>query len=132
MKITYEGSLHCRLVHEPSGTVIFTDAPKDNMGRGESFSPTDLTAASLGACMMTLMGIYAQRIGIALEGTTIEVSKEMAQEPRRIQKIQVTVSMVKGIPEKQRKLLEKAALTCPVHKSLHPEIEIPVSFQYPD
>lgn len=131
--IVYEGNFHCSLKHGPSGALISTDAPKDNHGKGEAFSPTDLTAASLGSCMLTVMGIVAQRHQIALEGTKLQVTKEMIQDPvRRIGKLSVTFEMPSGIPQEKRKLLEHAAHTCPVHKSLHPDIQIPVTFHYPD
>ena len=133
INIRYEGDLHCSLVHGPSGAKTETDAPKDNQGKGEAFSPTDLVASGLGACMMTLMGIVAKRHNLALEGTEIEVIKEMIQQPvRRIGKLTVTFTMPKGIPPKERPVLERAAMTCPVHQSLHPDIEIPVKFNYPD
>lgn len=129
--IVYEGSLRCNLTHVPSGTVISTDAPKDNHGKGESFSPTDLVAGALGACMLTIMGIVAQRHELKLEGTKVQVLKEMIQEPvRRIGKLTVNFELPAGIPEEKRKLLENAAHTCPVHKSLHPDIQIPVTFNY--
>ena len=131
--ITYEGSLHCNITHRPSQTKLVTDAPKDNGGQGASFSPTDLVASALGSCMMTIMGIVAARHQIDLKGTKVEVIKEMIQEPvRRIGKLTVTFQMAAGIPVDQRKLLERAALTCPVHQSLHPDIQIPVKFNYPD
>lgn len=133
INIRYEGDLHCNLTHGPSGAVTATDAPKDNHGKGEAFSPTDLVASGLGACMMTIMGILAKRHGFALEGAEVEVIKEMIQEPvRRIGKLTVTFKMPKGIPAKERPVLERAALTCPVHQSLHPDIQVPVSFNYPD
>ncbi len=132
MNIQYEGGLRCRLKHGPSGVEISTDAPKDNMGKGESFSPTDLVAAGLGACMLTIMGIYAQRRNIKLEGTDVSVQKEMCADPRRIAKLTVHFTLPKGIPMAERAALERAALTCPVHKSLHPDIEIPVKFDYLD
>lgn len=133
LHIKYEGGLHCSLTHGPSGSQIATDAPKDNHGKGETFSPTDLVASSLGACMLTIMGIVSQRHNLKIEGTEVEVTKEMVQEPvRRIGKLTVNFKMPAGIPEKGRALLERAALTCPVHKSLHPDIEIPVKFTYPD
>ena len=130
IKIAYEGGLHCRLQHGPSGSEIVTDAPKDNNGKGEAFSPTDMVAGALGACMLTIMGIVAQRKNIAIEGTTVKVTKEMNADPRRISRLTVTFQMPKGIPESERATLECAALTCPVHKSLHPDIEIPVKFKY--
>ena len=133
ISIVYEGELHCRLIHEPSGTVIATDAPKDNHGKGESFSPTDLVAAALGSCMLTLMGIFADRRGLKLSGTQVEVAKEMAQEPfRKIGKLSVTFQFPAGIPKNDRQALERAGLTCPVHKSLHPDISIPAVFLHPD
>ena len=129
----YEGSLHCRLKHGPSGMEISTDAPKDNLGKGEAFSPTDLVAAALASCMLTTMGIVAQRRNFQLGEITAQVTKEMtAAPPRRIAKLSVTVQMPKGIAVEERVLLERAATGCPVHKSLHPEVEIPVKFEYPD
>ncbi len=133
MDIFYEGDLRCRLTHRSSGAQVETDAPKDNMGKGESFSPTDLVASALGSCMLTIMGIYAKRHNLDLKGTSGEVIKEMVQEPvRRIGKLTVTFKMAAGLDAAQRAALERAALTCPVHKSLHPDIQIPVSFNYPD
>lgn len=133
IEIVYEGGLHCRLKHGPSGAELVTDAPKDNRGKGEAFSPTDLVASALGSCMMTLMGIFAQRHEIDLAGTCLSVIKEMVQEPvRRIGRLTVAFEMPRGISERHREGLKQAALTCPVHKSLHPDIEIPVTFHYPD
>lgn len=133
IEIEYEGDLHTRLTHGPSGAIITTDAPKDNMGKGEAFSPTDMMAGSLGACMLTLMGIVAKRRNIELKSTKVEVTKEMIQEPvRRIGKLTVIFNLPAGIDKKERAILERAALTCPVHQSLHPSIEIPVEFHYPD
>ena len=132
MNIVYEGQLHCALTHGPSGSVISTDAPKDNMGRGEAFSPTDLVAAALGSCMLTVMGIAATRHNIDLKGTTVEVSKEMVAAPtRRIGSITITLHMASGIPQDKRALLEAAAYSCPVHKSLHPDVQTPIQFIYP-
>src|ERR1700733_9892829 len=105
ISMVYEGQLHCTLTHGPSGSVIQTDAPKDNMGRGEAFSPTDLVAAALGSCMLTVMGIAAQRHNIDLKGTTVEVSKEMVTTPmRRIGTITITFHMASGIPEDKRSM----------------------------
>ena len=129
INVVYEGQLHCRLTHGPSGTLIATDAPKDNNGKGEAFSPTDLVAAALGACMLTIMGIAAARHHISLEGTTVEIEKVMVMEPaRRIGSIKVVLHMAKGIDIDKRVMLETAALACPVKKSLHPDIIIPVEF----
>lgn len=130
IEITYEGSLHCRLKHEPSGTEIFTDAPKDNMGRGEAFSPTDLVAAGVASCMVTTIAIYASRHNIPLEGMTARVSKEMASDPRRIGRLSVTLQLPASIPLEKREVLERAALTCPAHRSLNESVETPVHFEY--
>lgn len=128
----YEGDLRCRLTHGPSGAEIRTDAPKDNEGRGESFSPTDLTAASLGACMLTIMGIFARRHGVNLGGTAFKIVKEMAAAARRIAKLTVEIRMAPGIPKDLREPLERAGLGCPVHHSLPESVERPVRFVYPD
>lgn len=129
---TYLGDLRTRVVHGPSGTVIETDAPVDNHGKGERFSPSDLVASSLGSCMLTIMGIVAKRDGIRIEGTTAAVEKHMTAElPRRIAKIVVNFTMAAGIDPAQHAKLEKAAHTCPVALSLHPEIQQVVSFTWP-
>lgn len=129
---TYLGDLRTRAEHGPSHTVIETDAPVDNHGKGERFSPSDLVASSLGSCMLTIMGIVAKRDGIRLEGTTAAVEKHMTAElPRRIAKIVVNFTMATGIDPAQRTKLEKAAHTCPVALSLHPEIQQVVSFTWP-
>ena len=123
--ITYEGGLHTSAVHGPSGTVIQTDAPKDNMGCGEAFSPTDLLATALGTCMMTIMGIVAQREGLSLEGSHVNVIKHMtATMPRRVAKLEVTFTLPSVIGPEQRAKLQNAAHTCPVHHSLHPDVEV--------
>lgn len=133
MSMVYEGDLRCRLKHGPSGNEIFTDAPTDNQGKGAAFSPTDLVAAGLGSCMLTVMGIAARKININLDGATADVEKEMVSEPiRRIQKIHVKITMPAGIAHDKRAFLEKIAHACPVHKSLNPEIVTPIEFQYPD
>jgi putative redox protein len=133
ISLAYQGQLRCRAVHEPSGAAILTDAPLDNHGRGESFSPTDLVAAALGSCMCTIMGIVAQRDGLALEGALIRVEKHMAAAPpRRIARLTVAFTMPSGIDAAARTKLERAAHTCPVALSLHPDIVVEVSFSYPD
>jgi len=127
--IEYTGDLHCVATHGPSGRSVETDAPVDNHGRGESFSPTDLVATALGACMATIMGIYAQRHNIDLKGMKIEVTKEMtATPPRRIAKLTTEIWFPPGVEKNEA--LERAALTCPVHGSLHPDVEKPVTFHY--
>jgi uncharacterized OsmC-like protein len=128
----YLGDLKVELNHGPSGTVIRTAAPVDNQGDGSSFSPTDLAAASLGACMLTLIGIVGQRDGLDLTGLSFRLEKHMASNPRRIGAVPVTIRMPAGLTPDQRKKLEAAALTCPVHKSLSGEVEKPVQFVYAD
>jgi putative redox protein len=131
--ILYEGDLRCRLTHRPSGKALITDAPVDNQGKGESFSPTDLVASALGSCMMTVMGIYAKKNGIDLKGTRLEVVKEMVADPdRRIGSLKVTVNLASGIAPDRRKPLEGVALSCPVYKSLNPSVHSPAEFIYPD
>ncbi len=127
----YEGDLHCRLVHEPSGAVFGTDAPKDNHGRGESFSPTDLVGAALGSCLLTVMGIAARARGVAIEGATAEVEKTMIAFPvRRVARLDVIVMIPHDPPQADRDALEAAALNCPVKQSLHPDIELPILFRW--
>ncbi|MBM4011600.1 MAG: OsmC family protein [Planctomycetes bacterium] len=125
----YEGGLRCRATHGPSGTTLVTDAPVDNHGKGESFSPTDLVATALGACMLTIMGIVAERHAIDLVGATVETVKEMTKEPpRRIASLRTRITIPLPADHPQRQLLEQAAHTCPVHKSLHPDIDALVEF----
>ena len=129
--IEYEGDLHCKAVHGPSGAVICTDAPKDNQGRGEAFSPTDMVAAALGACIVTIMGIFARNRGIDLKGSRVHVTKEMVSEPvRRIGKISLTIDLPGHIEEGVRPALEKVIYTCPVHRSLSPEVKMDVTVRY--
>lgn len=126
------GPLKMELKHEPSGAAMITAAPKDNNGDGSSFSPTDLVAAALGSCMVTVMGIRAAQEGIPFDGVSFRVEKHMRAEPRRIDRLPVTIEMPAGLDLEQRRKLEAAALSCPVHLSLLPEIEREVSFRYPD
>ena len=131
IEIAYEGGLRCRAAHGPSGDVIRTDAPVDNHGRGEAFSPTDLVAAALGACFSTIMGIVAERKGLDLAGLRVVVRKGMsAQPPRRIARLEVDVEVPLAADHPERPLLESAALACPVHQSLHPEIEVGVRWAW--
>ena len=128
-QIEYQGDLHCKATHGPSGAELLTDAPKDNQGRGESFSPTDLVATALGTCMLTIMGIAARTLNIEIAGATATVEKEMtAAPPRRIQRLAVRIHVPHSPSLIDREKLERAAHTCPVHKSLHPEVEIPLEF----
>jgi putative redox protein len=126
---SYEGSLRCRATHGPSGATLFTDAPVDNHGKGESFSPTDLVATALGVCMMTIIGIVAERRGLSLVGMTAETVKVMSDvPPRRIAALETRITIPLPADHEHRAVLEQAALTCPVHKSLHPEIDASVDF----
>lgn len=132
IRAVYEGHLRCRLTHGPSGQTFTTDAPKDNFGQGSAFSPTDLVAAALGSCLLTVMGIVAMRHGIDLVGTSAQVIKDMQTQPeRRISRLVVRVAFPKRFSDQERALLEQAALSCPVHRSLHPDVEAPVDFVYP-
>ncbi len=131
ISIKYLGDLRCEARHEPSGTVITTDAPVDNEGRGESFSPTDLAATSLGACMLTIMGIAARKQGVELGETTVKVLKEMtAQPPRRIAKVTVVFTIPLPASHQKRAMLEEAARNCPVHLSLDPGVEQEMRFDW--
>ena len=125
----YQGDLHCTSVHTPSQTELATDAPVDNQGRGESFSPTDLTATSLGTCMLTTMGIVARTLNVDLTGATATVEKEMSgTPPRRINRLTVAIRVPRTTSPENQQRLENAAHTCPVKKSLHPDIETPIEF----
>lgn len=131
VNIVYEGGLRCRAQHGPSDTELVTDAPVDNHGKGESFSPTDLVATALGTCVATIMGILAERHDIDLTGMQITVEKEMVTEPvRRIGRLPVTVRVPGQVSDEDRKRLENGAHTCPVHKSIHPDIDAPITFLY--
>lgn len=129
---TYRGDLNTESIHGPSGVRLITAAPVDNQGDGSSFSPTDLVATALGSCMMTILGILARREGIDLEGATYRVEKHMQDSPRRIASLPVTLHLPAGLTANQKKKLERGALTCPVHHSLLPEIDKPVTFVYAD
>lgn len=130
----YRGELRCEATHGPSSSELVTDAPVDNQGRGEAFSPTDLVATALATCMLTTMGIAAQKHGWVLEGATADVEKGMVAEPvRRIGELAVVIRVPDQSgprSERERTVLERAALTCPVHKSLGPEVEIPITFHW--
>jgi putative redox protein len=131
ISIKYLGDLRCEARHEPSGTVIMTDAPVDNEGRGESFSPTDLAATSLGTCMLTIMGIAARKQGVDLGDTQVKVVKEMStQPPRRIAKVTVVFTIPLPASHEKRAVLENAAKNCPVHLSLHPDVVQDMRFDW--
>jgi putative redox protein len=125
----YQGDLHCVSVHTPSGTALATDAPVDNQGRGESFSPTDLIATSLGTCMLTTMGIVARTLDFDLTGASVTVEKEMSTTPpRRIIRLSVAIRVPQTTNPENQQRLENAAHTCPVKRSIHPDIETPIEF----
>lgn len=130
INIEYQGDLHCRATHGPSGAQLITDAPIDNMGRGESFSPTDLVATALGTCILTVMGTKAQSMGIDLAGSTVTVEKEMASQPRRISRLATNVHIPHQIADRDKKVLEATAFTCPVHKSMSHDVDMPISFKW--
>ena len=130
--IDYTGDLRCTARHGPSGVTLQTDAPVDNHGRGELFSPTDLVATGLGTCMATILGIAAERKGWNLGGMRVQVVKEMTQtSPRRIASLSVELFMPEGIAESDRPLIEKMVHSCPVHQSLHPDIRVPITVHWP-
>ena len=127
--IDYLGGLRCHATHGPSQNTVITDAPVDNHGKGESFSPTDLVATALGTCMATVIGIFAERHGVDLRGMKVTVGKEMTQVPvRRIARLTTEIVVPLSAAHPHREALERAALTCPVPQSLHPEVEKPVNF----
>lgn len=128
-EVYYNGKLRTSAVHLKSGTKIITDAPVDNNGKGEAFSPTDLVATSLASCMITIMGIRAQKMDLNIDGISAKVKKYMASDPRRIAKISIVLDMPKvKLTQKEKNILEKAARTCPVALSLDPEITQDVTF----
>ena len=127
----YKGQLRTEATHTASGTTIITDAPVDNHGRGEAFSPTDLVCAALASCMMTIMGILAEREGIDLIGTTMDITKTMSASPRKIAQIDVVMHISnKNLTDDQKLKLERAAHTCPVSLSLHPDVIQKMEFIY--
>ena len=129
-KVTYLGELRTEATHLQSNTKIYTDAPKDNHGKGEMFSPTDLVATALASCLISIMGIVAMKEGITkVDGATANVTKVMMADPRRIGEIHITVAFPKlNYTEKEKKIYEHAALTCPVAKSLHPDLKQVIEF----
>ena len=129
-KVEYLGSLRTESEHLQSGSKMITDAPVDNHGKGEAFSPTDTVANALATCMLTVMGIKADALEIDMKGTTAEVTKTMAAEPRRISKIEVNIKFPGSYDEKVMKTLENTGRTCPVLQSLHPDIEKLITFSY--
>ena len=130
--ITYSGGLRTEAQHVLSGKQLITDAPLDNQGKGEAFSPTDLLSTSLGCCMLTIMGIVADRHAINITGTRVEITKIMGSNPRRVIEIVVELTMPQHYSAKEKDLIEHAARTCPVAQSLHPDLKQRVTFIYPE
>lgn len=129
-KVTYLGNLRTSSIHLQSGSEIITDAPVDNNGKGEAFSPTDTVANGLATCMLTVMGIKARDLAVNFDGSTAEVIKIMGTEPRRITEIHVVFTMNLVTDEKTKTILERTAMTCPVHFSLHPDIKREITFNW--
>lgn len=127
---TYIGAKKVEVTHEPSGSLLITEAPRDNGGEGKSFSPTDLVAAALGSCVLTTIAIVAERGGIPVSGMRMRVEKRMQQDPRRIGELPLDIHLPAALEEHERQKLERAALSCPVHKSLHPEVVVLMRFLY--
>jgi putative redox protein len=130
--IVYEGQLRCQATHNQSGTVIETDAPTDNRGKGERFSPTDLLCVSLGTCVITTMGIKAADMGIDLSGTTLQIQKHMLSDPRRVGRVDVILGFpaTLKLDEKDRVILQRTGDNCPVRKSIHPDIQNDIIYNW--
>ncbi len=128
--LIYTGNLRCSVEHVQSGTTVETDAPTDNKGKGEKFSPTDLLCVSLGTCMLTTMAIKAAELQVELKGAKAEITKHMLSDPRRVGKIDVVVLLPLNDDEKNKKILEKTGDNCPVIKSIHPDIELKISYNW--
>jgi len=132
IKTEYLGELRTRATHVQSGNALITDAPVDNQGKGEAFSPSDLLATALSSCMLTIMGMAANRMGVSLEGTQVQTVKIMAADPRRVSRLEIVMDFPSGLSlsEKDKTVLERAAKTCPVYYSLHPDIEKEITFNW--
>jgi putative redox protein len=129
----YLGDLRCSAVHGPSGDEIKTDAPKDNQGKGEAFSPTDLVGTALGTCVMTIIGIAAEKLGLDIAGSRFTVEKKMVADPlRRIERLTTTIVLPASLSDRDRTALERAGSHCPVHRSLSERLEAPLRFVYED
>ena len=129
--VTYTGDLHCEALHADSGRTLQTDAPKDNQGRGEAFSPTDLLATSYATCVMTILALLARRLDVEMTGATARVDKQMSEDsPRRIVALPLTIAISATPSDEVRQKMEHAALTCPVHHSLHPSIDKTITFEW--
>lgn len=124
------GGLRCELQHGPSGATVSTDAPVDNHGKGEAFSPTDLMCSAMAACMATIMGIYAEKENLNLNGLTIEVGKIMSANPRRIARIETTINVPLSADTPHREALNECVIGSPAMRSLHPDIEVPITWNW--
>ncbi|MFA8449185.1 MAG: OsmC family protein [Bacteroidales bacterium] len=130
IKINYQGQLRTEMTHLQSGKKLITDAPTDNHGKGESFSPTDMVAGALCSCMLTIIGIAAENHNFSIDGAEATVTKIMQKEPRRIGEVIVDICFPKKYTDKEKRIIEKAALSCPVHHSLHPDVKKTINFNY--
>jgi putative redox protein len=130
MNIVYQGQKHCESIHEPSKSKIETDAPRDNHGKGECFSPTDLMGAALGSCLLTTMAIVGEREGLNLDGISATVEKAMTPPPRKIESLTVRVTLPAHLTPEQRLKMEETARSCPVARTLHPEVKQAMMFEY--
>ncbi|MEP6947843.1 MAG: OsmC family protein [Ginsengibacter sp.] len=128
--IVYTGNLRCTALHIQSGTIIESDAPTDNRGKGEKFSPTDILCVSLATCMLTTMAIKTRELQVDISGSKADVTKHMLSDPRRVGKIEVTLSLPSNAGETDRKILENTGDNCPVMKSIHPQIELVISYKW--
>jgi putative redox protein len=131
IKVEYEGELHCKAVHESSGAVVTTDAPKDHHGNGADFSPSDLLSVSLGSCILSVMGIAARQLNVDISGAIVSVNKKMGNAPRAIEEITANVEMPISFNNEIKLILEKAAHSCPVHGALHPDINAAINISWP-
>ena len=130
ISISYEGELRTLITHNSTGELIETDAPIDNNGKGRKFSPTDLFVSSLGSCMLTIMGITANSHGFSINGSSIDIQKIMGTSPRRVKEINININITGSLSEKERAIVIRAARHCPVSKSIHPEINEKISFNF--
>ena len=130
ISIKYDGKLRTTAIHHQSGSIISTDAPIDNKGKGEKFSPTDLFVTALGSCMLTIMGITAQTHGFNIDGSSVDIKKNMGTNPRRVSSIEISININGTFSEKEKKLLKNAAHHCPVSKSIHPDIDEQITFNF--
>ena len=130
ISIKYEGNLRTTATHLKSGSIISTDAPIDNKGKGEKFSPTDLLATALGSCMLTIMGITAQAYGFSIDGSNIEIDKKMGKNPRRVSHIKIIININREFSDKEKQLLMNAAKHCPVSKNIHSDIKEEIVFNF--